>query len=87
MDHPDPDCSPILERKLSPIFSGLDGCGLVLLFWSLTIFEMGGIVMLIIGAVSVNWIPFFLGLLILRIYLYISKIDREHIEKLDPFDG
>ena len=87
MNPPDPDSRPILERKLIAIFSGLNGFGLILMFWSLTILELGGIVMLIIGALNVNWIFFFFGLLSLRIYLYIAKINREHIDKLKPFDG
>lgn len=84
---PDPDSRPIIERKLIAIFNGLDGFGLILMFWSLMILELGGILMLIIGTLNVNWIPFFFGLLSLRIYLFIAKINREHIEKLKPFDG
>ena len=87
MNPPDPDNRPIFERKLIAIFSGLNGFGLILMFWSLMILELGGIVMLIIGALNVNWIFFFFGLLSLRIYLYIAKINREHIDKLKPFDG
>ncbi len=77
----------LLERKLSAIFAGFDGSGLIIAFWMLSVLMLGGIMLLIIGALNVNWIPFFVGLISLRLYIYIAKINREYIDNLRPFDG
>jgi len=78
---------PLLERKLLAIFGGFNGFGLIIAFWMLTVLMLGGIMLLIIGAINVNWFLFFVGLISLRLYLYVAKINREYIDNLRPFDG
>ncbi len=78
---------PLLERKLLALFGGFNGFGLIIAFWVLTLLMLGGIMLLIIGALNINWFLFFLGLICLRVYLYIAKINRKYIDNVRPFDG
>ncbi len=78
---------PLLERKLLALFGGLNGFGLIIAFWMLTLLMLGGIMLLIIGALSVNWLVFFVGLICLRFYLYVAKVNREYLDNVRPFDG
>lgn len=87
MNHPDTENRSVVDRKLLAMFNGLNGFGQILLFWTLTTLELGGIVLLIIGIININWIPFFFGLISLRLYLYIVYLNRESVDKMSPFDG
>lgn len=87
MNHPDTESRSVVDRKLLAIFNGLNGFGQILLFWTLTTLELGGIVLLIIGIININWIPFFFGLISLRLYLYFVNLNRESVDKMSPFDG
>lgn len=87
MNHPDTENKSVVDRKLLAIFNGLNGFGQILLFWTLTTLELGGIVLLIIGIININWVPFFFGLVSLRLYLYVVNLNRESVDKMSPFDG
>ncbi|AKH21483.1 hypothetical protein [Sedimenticola thiotaurini] len=76
-----------VEQRLHNLFTGYDGFGIIIYFWTLIGSFIAAVTLIVAGLAFWNWWILFLGLLALRSYAYLGNIGQDLLDKISPHDS